>query len=98
MPTAPNPTSRPFISHIRLRAVRSEILDRPTVTLDYLDRHGSTIADSVTDVDALEAHARDCLAIASAVRGMASGKVVPLHSRSALMPAICSSIPDGAPK
>jgi hypothetical protein len=73
----------PTITDIRMQGVMYP--DGCISILSFLDADGRLVAASSVEIDALDRFGRDCIAMASAMRGVDQSKVIPI-GRSTLKP------------
>jgi hypothetical protein len=68
MATAADLPSIPFVTSIHMRELRLRASGGSAAVLNFLDERSVVVARSLVEVEALEDHARACLAMAAAIR------------------------------
>lgn len=79
----------PEVAHVHIRSMIARTTGETLAALDYLDADGRTIARAVVDLEAVERHAHDLLALVGVVRqaGSLPDNVIPIRAITAMRPA-----------
>lgn len=79
----------PEVANVHIRSLVSRTTGETLAALDYLDADSRTIARAVVDLEVVERHAHDLLALVASVRAAGSlpDNVIPLRAITAMRAA-----------